>query len=514
MDKVTERVKVGHLSGVVAIVVGLIAVSNQSLWIDEANSAIKAIAPTFSAFADEMGSDRGSDLQMPLYMLMLWGWEKIFGRSEFALRAMNIPLFVIALILAVRCWHTSNSQRVFFVVFASSSAFLWAYLDEARPYILQFLGATACTIALGNVSGNSTSPRKSDIVLLASGVLILCGSSLLGVIFSFWFSAAFLVLWLMREPLGCILRRPDTRLAITVCLPALLALAVYYLWTLSLDAGASSVGSTNLKSIAFGAYELLGASGLGPGRVELRSSPMALLPFIAPVVAYIFLLILFLGAGTTLALRGNNSTSERKSAIIFWIAPAAMASTAVLVGLAGDFRIVGRHLTPLLPFGLILFSLAAGALWHIRLRMAGRAITILAILAMLGSALSYRTVDRHAKDDYRSAAALALETVNEGGTVWWAADRSAAQFYGLKTIVPDGVASVEACEGSACMANSRNAQYLAILPRPSLVILSKVDVYDPKGHLQQWLAENKFTLKGKSSAFDFFHIAQECIDLN
>ena len=50
-----------------------------------------------------MGSDRGSDLQMPLYMLMLWGWEKIFGRPEFALRAMNIPLFVIALILTVRC---------------------------------------------------------------------------------------------------------------------------------------------------------------------------------------------------------------------------------------------------------------------------------------------------------------------------------------------------------------------------------------------------------------------------
>jgi len=66
----------------------------------------------------------------------------------------------------------------------------------------------------------------------------------------------------------------QSALAITACLPALFALAVYYLQTLSLDAWASSVGSTNLKSIAFGAYELMGASCLNPGRGELRLSPV------------------------------------------------------------------------------------------------------------------------------------------------------------------------------------------------------------------------------------------------
>lgn len=489
-------------AAVTATAVGLVAVSNQSLWIDEANSAIKAITPTFSAFADEMGSDRGSDLQMPLYMLMLWGWEKVFGHSEFALRAMNIPLFAIAPILAVRCWHTSNSQRAFFVVFACSSAFLWAYLDEARPYILQFLGATACTIALANVSGNSTSPRKADIILLASGVLILCGSSLLGVIFSFWFSAAFMVLWLKLEPLGCILRRPDTRLAITVCLPALLALAVYYLWTLSLDAGASSVGSTNLKSIAFGAYELMGAAGLGPGRSELRASPMALLPFIAPVLAYISLLALFLGAGTALALRRNNSTSERNSAVVFWTAPAAMASTAVLVGMVGDFRIVGRHLTPVLPFALILFSLAADALWHTRLRIPGRAITLLAVLAMLGSAFSYRASDRHAKDDYRSAAALALETVNEGGTIWWAADPAGANYYGIFPNLP--TAAIAAGEKNVILVSNMTHAQLSGLPYPQVLAVSKQDIYDSKGALKEWIDKHSLAAKHNYAAFQVF----------
>ncbi len=264
-------------AAVAATIVGLIAVTSQSLWIDEANSAVKAITPGLSAFVDAMHAERGSDLQMPLVMVMLWGWEKAFGLSEFALRAMNIPLFAIALVFAARCWGTSSSQRAFFVVFACSSAFIWAYLDQARPHILQFLGATACTIALATVPGNSPLPRMADSILLASGVLILCGSRLLGAVFSFWFSAAFLVLWLLREPLGSILRRPDTRLAITVCLPALLALAVCYLWTWSLDAVASAVGSTHLNSLAFDAYELMGASGVGHGCGELRLPPIAFL---------------------------------------------------------------------------------------------------------------------------------------------------------------------------------------------------------------------------------------------
>ena len=498
----TFRFKEGLFSASLAAAIGFAAVSTQSLWIDEANSAIKAIAPTFSAFADEMGSDRGSDLQMPLYMLMLWGWEKIFGHSEFSLRAMNIPLFAIALVFAARCWGTSSSQRAFFVVFACCSAFLWAYLDETRPYILQFLGATACTIALANVSGNSTSPRKADIILLAIGVLILCGSSLLGVIFSFWFSAAFLVLWLMREPLGCILRRPDTRLAITVCLPALLALAVYYLWTLSLDAGASSIGSTNLKSIAFAAYELMGAAGLGPGRSELRASPMALLPFIAPVLAYISLLALFLGAGTTLALRGNNSTSERKSAVVFWTAPAAMAGTAVLVGMVGDFRIVGRHLTPVLPFALILFSLAADALWHTHLRMPGRAITLLAVLAMLGSAFSYRASDRHAKDDYRSAASYAHEILAQGGSVWWAADPAGANYYGLD-FRRLGTTPTNR-NWPLLLASNITAAKASSLPRPDTVVLSKSDIYDCSGQLLPWLIHNGYVVRYTTKSFRLF----------
>jgi len=440
-------------------------------------------------------------------MLMLWGWEKVFGRSEFALRAMNIPLFVIALAIVAATWRTSSTQRAFFVLFACSSAFVWAYLDEARPYILQFLGATACAIPLANAVGAAGGPRSSDIGLFAAGVVILCGSSLLGVVASFCFCIAFLLVWLMREPFSGMLQRPDIRVAAAASLPLLTALAVYYLWTLSLGARASSVGSTDIKSIAYGVYELLGVAGLGPGRGELRASPVALLAFLAPVLAYTLFLVSFICAGTGLALYRDNHANRWRGAVVFWFTPAAMAATAILAGIAGDFRLVGRHLTPLLPFVLILFSLAADALWGTRLRLVGRAIAILAILAMLGSALAYRTGSRHTKDDYRSAASLAHDTLAQGGTVWWAADPAGARYYDLDL----GVLSATA-HGPTMSANRAHLAWnvpesvAAMLPGIDMVILSKPDVYDEGGILRKLLASHNYTLHATKQSFRIYTV--------
>ena len=77
----------------IALLVGFLAIRSDSFWIDEANSAVKATQPDFGSFAAKMKADRGSDLQMPGYMLALWSWEKVFGCSEMALRSLNILFF-------------------------------------------------------------------------------------------------------------------------------------------------------------------------------------------------------------------------------------------------------------------------------------------------------------------------------------------------------------------------------------------------------------------------------------
>src|SRR3984957_2783493 len=78
-----------------ALAVCLIAISSQSFWIDEAFMAGKAAQPTLADWWHMMPKGSGSDLQMPLYMIYMWGFAKIFGLAEWNLRAANIPWFVI-----------------------------------------------------------------------------------------------------------------------------------------------------------------------------------------------------------------------------------------------------------------------------------------------------------------------------------------------------------------------------------------------------------------------------------
>jgi hypothetical protein len=92
-----------------------LSVSSQSFWIDEANSALKATAPSWGAFQEYMQKDRGSDLQMPLYMASLWAWEKVAGRSEFALRALNM-LFALLALFAISSLVASRQIRHFLIL--------------------------------------------------------------------------------------------------------------------------------------------------------------------------------------------------------------------------------------------------------------------------------------------------------------------------------------------------------------------------------------------------------------
>ena len=493
------------LGGTTAIVVGFLAITSQSLWIDEANSAVKAMAADLPSFFAAMRNERGSDVQMPLYMLLLWGWEKIFGHSEFSLRAMNIPMFTLALVIAAGFWRTTAINRIFFVVFACSSAFVWAYLDEARPYILQFLGATACAIPLVNTTESAKESGKTDVVLFATGALLLCASSLLGVVFSFWFAAAFFLLWFNSAPLANSMRRYDAHIVIVAIIPALLVLAAYYAWTLFIGARASSVGETSAQSVIYAAYELLGMAGLGPGRGELRVFPSAILPFVPMLGIYIFALGIIITSGAFRATRRTKSELALKLWVIFWAAPAAAALTTLLVGVFGDFRIVGRHLMPLLPFLLIFLSVAATSLWQAQTCIASRATVSLVVVAMMTSALAYRVGKRHAKDDYRSSAALAREALSEGKTVWWAADPASALFYGLNlcdewspTYTPN---TKKRC---AHLTRNLNNSDLSLLPKPDMVIVSKADIYDNRGNLKRFLVQHSYQLQARLTAFNIF----------
>src|ERR1700732_5347342 len=74
--QISSRSKNIVLSILCALLVGGLAITNQSLWIDEASSAAKAGQNSLAGWWTKLVAEKGSDLQMPFYMFYLWAWCK------------------------------------------------------------------------------------------------------------------------------------------------------------------------------------------------------------------------------------------------------------------------------------------------------------------------------------------------------------------------------------------------------------------------------------------------------
>jgi hypothetical protein len=492
----SSRVKTGILL-MTGLVVAITAISEKSLWIDEANSAIKALAPTWSGFLGRMSVDRGSDLQMPGYMAALWVWEKITGPKEFALRSMNAPLFLGALCLVCFLLRVTMRRKVFFVLFACSSSFLWIYLDEARPYILQFLGASLTMIGLYNMvvlPCRNLMPRDSILVLL--GLVILLSSSLSTIIYValYWLLLFYVIMksysmiWLLKN---------KSFICVAICSVIIsLLLTVYYYWTLGTGARASSVGKTNALSIVFCFYELAGFSGFGPGRGDLRASPIVALKSHIPFLAIYATSILAFGflCFTPISRRLGEITKPILVLICVVFMGVVMMFT---LGVITHFRVLGRHLIPAYPFIILVVSIGAdhAIMMH---KKAGLLIVSILIVLMFTSSLIIRFSDHHAKDDYRGAAMQAKTSILKGGTVWWAADNAGALYYGVPIKHPESD-----LKGVYQTGNPTEAE-LDKLPSPDTVILSKADIYDNSGSLQEWLKSHGYILSMKLQSFSIY----------
>lgn len=475
------------VAGCLAIVV--LWISGQSFWIDECNAAVKAIQPDLRSFWTTFSGMGGSDFQMPLYMFLLWCWEKIAGRGEFALRALNILFAWSAILLVAFRTVLPRRFRLLWCAAAAVSPMLAVYMDEARPYALQFLAATA--LYLPFLSG----PEKDcvdgfDFRTFSIGLILLCGSSLTGVIFGFW-----PCLWLLFLLAKCrtILRfiaKHATWIAVDAVL--LSFLAVFYLHTLASGARASAISGTSLSSTIFCAYEFFGFMGAGPSRLALRSAQAsALLAYVLPLALMCAAYGLFLLAA--IAPRLRISDCDRTKHSIRPELPVVLSLVGVLsmlfVGLAMEMRVLARHLMPALPAFFFLFSgvsarLLVLATWR-------RVAVAVLFLAWIMSACAFRFSPRHAKDDYSRACGIARSVLSEGKVVWWAADEAALTVYGLDNT------------NGTCFVRLMNPSgpHLDEVPSADCVILSKPDVYDGKGAIRNWLSANRFEVAEVFPAF-------------
>ncbi|MFQ3671459.1 MAG: hypothetical protein SNJ84_08370, partial [Verrucomicrobiia bacterium] len=336
-----------------------------------------------------------------------------------------------------------------------------------------------------------------DLAVFLIGTLLLSAASLFAMVLAALFYLALAVhVWMKADFRTELIRNRQVWWLIAGFAIPFTCLAGYFLWTLTLGAKASGVGGTGILNLAFAMYELAGLNGLGPDRNSIRESMLvAFRPYLAPLVVGLLAYAgLFVVAWRNVCATDREYMDPLLAGLALFFGGCVVA---FLVGTLGGFRLLGRHLTPIFPMLLMLVAAFIVVSWRSK---AGRVVVVLFLVVMMASSLNLRFNPRFAKDDYRGAATIAQQVLDEGKAVWWAADGVGARYYGIEpSLWIEG--TMAPAQSGIFYANSRESDYLSRLPEPSVVILSKEDIYDRKGALGEWLGARGWTVVERLPGF-------------
>ena len=469
-----------------AMLFPLVAITQQSLWIDEGITANAVMQPTLRECWRSLAAVNGSDLQMPLYMAYTWAWEKVFGNSEFALRLANYPWFICAQVAGGFIWR-DRRKGLLFIASAAASAFLWFYLNEARPYIMQYGGACLAVYVLSSfVRDDVVSQGKFWLLTLA--ITILAGANMLGAL---WVATIVAVATFLMQKKHWRPPLPPT----VVCFGILGVLAIYYLWTLLGGARGATLPVRLYLNSLYLPYELGGFAGLGPGRLDIRTTGLSsfqlfALPLVVFALAWMVVIFRAIKIACLPAAKGEVLI------VAFYAIPPLIL--LFLLGLFAHFNVLGRHAMPSLPFVFLITTLGLFSLWQDR-RFSYRVVVGLFFVCSIASCLSIRFSPRHAKDDYRGAVAAVSRLASNNSVVWWCANRETALYYKLP--VNDQPINSKPL---VLAVTSPSKASIATLPPPSIVVLSKVDIYDSYGTVTAMLRQDGFAQRETLQAFSIW----------
>jgi hypothetical protein len=249
-----------------------------------------------------------------------------------------------------------------------------------------------------------------------------------------------------------------------------------------------------LLSLPFIAYELLGFSGFGPGKLQLRIDPVRSLvrslPALLPLAATAALFAVF-------ALTHLPRHPWNRLAILAWSIALGVPSFVIFLGaFLFDYRPLPHNFLPAVPALLIgLATIMQRALEH--KSVFWRAAATLLPLLWLASSLNFRWQPAHAKDNYRDAAALAAAALRDNKEVWWAADPAAAYIY----LTP---VTLEEMPGRAWAMQAPSWNDIRFKFPPRVIVISKPHIFDPQGAVARYAAENRFVPALQLQAFTIF----------
>jgi hypothetical protein len=489
-------------------VTAVLAVTRQSLWMDEGYTVWFAAHPSLSSFFSALIGAPGStgDPQMLFYLSYMWGWTKIFGYSELALREANIPFFII-LLIAVN-WgirRLAGAANLWIVI--CISPFVWFYLNDARPYLALMAFAAGTIVSLMAYLLDPAKYRKSATWICLVSLFFAWGSHIL---------AAFLVPALLVLVVAAGMENPEVKKTlfrdwfrpIALCAPFFLALGGFYAWASSRGVN-KEIGDPGIRNLAFIFYEFLGFAGLGAPRLELRQNP--LIHTLAPYTA-----LLVLGALPMIALCFF-LLRTRPPKLVLPLLASLCAGMAFALGVSKveHFQVLGRHVAVFAPLLLVTILYWIGK----EVSQTGRTAVILALAGILlmwmVSDVRLVFMPKYAKDDVREAARIAEAASKEGARILWVADTYAAEYYGVTAIRSDRPTKdvvgkelgrpvrVEAIDGQNWSSGIAGT-FIDSSAAPTVLVISRSDLFDKQGVWRSLVKQRHASELARVPAFSIY----------
>jgi hypothetical protein len=156
--------------GTIAVLAGVVLRfwAPTPMWLDEALSVNIARLPL-----GQIPRALAHDGAPPLYYVLLHGWMVVFGRSDFAVRALSGLVSVATLPLFWLAGRRLGGRTVAWVVFflAVSSPFAIEYATSARMYSLMILWSVLGYLAVSRALESPSTPRLAAVAVVTALML-------------------------------------------------------------------------------------------------------------------------------------------------------------------------------------------------------------------------------------------------------------------------------------------------------------------------------------------------------
>jgi hypothetical protein len=464
--------------------------TNDSLWIDEGDTAMYAMQPDFHSWWHHLRQDTAADCQMPLSMLFAWIGGRVLGTQEWQMRAVNLLWGVLALGAMFRVGR--RLKLPWLPLLLAIQPYFWFYMNEARPYALEIACGAWLLVAFVEFHFSHGSGESWAWLLVIAAFFLFLSTLLAPLPVAATVVAGGVAAWRGRwQP---------SRKAILILLGGAAAngpAAIYYVSTLLRGAKGAELWHVNLKFFGYVLYELTGVNGLGPSTETLRTLGKSTrfldalaahgFQFALPALAFVLILaVMVLGlrrrpAGVPPGVPAGLSIILGVTAFVF-----------IVVSLALQKAFWARHFAPMFPFYATLLAIAMAGTGEAR-KPAIRWMPFLLCGLLVMSALNLRLAPSWRKDDYRSAARFARHALAENKTVWWVGSKDCATYYHLQ------YTSARPERGKAFCPGPGDASHF---PPPDLIVYSsKTYIYDSESAIQKVIEQNRYRVAARFKSF-------------